>query len=395
MIGEEILNEAKELESEIIKNRRAIHSFAEIGFELDKTVDYVMTELKSYGIQPKIIGRAGITFNIGSGAPTIMLRADMDALPMEETTGLDYAATNGNCHACGHDIHTSMLLAAAKILKGREDELKGTVKFMFQPAEEQLAGAKAMVEDGLLENPKVDVALAMHISTGTEYSQSGTVLHAPKEITMSGDAITIKVIGKDAHGSTPHLGVDAIYIAANIVNALKALNANSVPSKIPSVVLVGKINGGTAPNTVAGQVTMEVSVRSRTMEYRDVLFNRIEEVSKGIAQSLGGSVEFIHDYGMALLYNDEELDGDVARYNGELLGAENVKLLEEFNGSEDFSLISQLVPSTFINLGVGSISEGYPYYMHHPSLKVDETVFYKGAAIYAHTAIRWLEEHSK
>lgn len=390
----EILQEAKNIQEDIVKNRRAIHKFAEIGFELPNTVNYVLKELKSYGIEPKVIADAGITFTIGKGEKTFLIRGDMDALPTPEDTGLDFSATNGNCHACGHDIHTAMMLGAAKILKNHESQLKGVVKFMFQPAEEQLAGAKAMVEENILENPKVDAAFAIHITTGLENSKSGVIYHAPKELNYTADAINITVKGKDAHGSTPNLGVDSIYVASHIAIALKSLTETSVPPNVPSVVLVGKIAGGTACNTVPGETFMEVTVRSKSTEYRNILVEKIEKVSKGIAESLGAEAIVEYQYGMPLMYNDDKLDKELSEYIKELLGTENVADLKSFNGSEDFALIGEKVPSTLMLLGLGSIDEGYPYYLHHPSLKVDETAIYKGSAIYAYTSIRWLEDNS-
>ncbi|WP_100065878.1 M20 metallopeptidase family protein [Miniphocaeibacter massiliensis] len=389
-----ILDEAKKIEEEIIENRRKIHSFAELGFELPKTVEFVCEKLKSYGIEPSIIGKSGITFTLGEGEKTFLLRADMDALPMEETTGLSFSAKNGNTHSCGHDIHTASLLGAARILKDRESELKGKVKFMFQPAEELLAGANDMVEAGILENPKVDAAFAIHIIAGLENSKAGVVYHKPRELTFSGDALTIRVVGKDAHGSTPHLGVDAVYVASNIAIALKSLSNHVVPTDVPSVVLVGKITGGTAPNTVAGEVEMEVSVRSKNREYREVLLDKVKEVSTNIAKAYGATAIIIHNYGMPGLYNDEKLDYELSNIIKELLGEDKVQDLTAFNGSEDFTMIAEKVPSTLMNIGLGSIDEGYPYYLHHPSLLVDEKSIYKVAAVYAYSSLRWLENFS-
>ena len=203
--------EAMALKEEIIANRRQFHGFAELGFELPKTVELVINELRSYGYEPQLCGKAGVTCVAGQGGKVVILRGDMDALPMMEESGLDFASTNGHCHSCGHDMHTAMLLGAAKLLKQHESELKGRVKFMFQPAEELLGGAADMIAAGLLENPKVDAAIGMHVAAGAEpYSRVGAVSYKKDYVTFSGDYIRIKVVGKSAHGSQPQMGVDAI-----------------------------------------------------------------------------------------------------------------------------------------------------------------------------------------
>ena len=240
------LNRAKELEQELIALRREIHGYAELGFDLEKTHAFVVEKLRSYGYEPKTVGKSGITCTAGSGGKVILLRADMDALPMPEESGLPFAAQNGHCHSCGHDCHTAMLLIAAKMLKEQESELKGTVKFMFQPAEELLAGAAAMVEDGLLENPKVDVALGMHIAVGMDDTRSGTIRYIPGVASNSGDAIRISIQGHGVHGSKAYLGVDAINIAAHTIIALQEILALEIPSTQPAVVLVGKMEGGSS-----------------------------------------------------------------------------------------------------------------------------------------------------
>ena len=210
---------------------------------------------------------------------------------MEEKSGEEFACTEGNCHSCGHDCHTAMLLGAAKALKEMESSLKGTVKFMFQPAEELLGGAKAMIEAGILENPKVDAAMGLHISVAKDNTASGTVLVTHGTMNNSGDAVKITVYGKDAHGSTPEKGIDSISIASRIVLALEELVAKEIPSKEDTVVLVGKIEGGTTCNTVAGTTTMEVSIRTQGYEERDYLKRRVKEIAEGIAAVYRGRAE--------------------------------------------------------------------------------------------------------
>nr|WP_312578754.1 M20 family metallopeptidase [Sedimentibacter sp.] len=386
----EYYEKALKISDEIIKNRRILHNYAEVGFELPKTISYVKEKLKEYGLNPKMVGRGGITCTVGSPGRTILLRADMDALPMKEETKLDFAATNGNCHSCGHDCHTAMLLGAAKLLKENEHNLNGTVKFMFQPAEEILAGAKDMIESGILENPTVDAAVGMHISVGNEQSHTGTVSYANGTALFSGDAIKITVKGKNAHGSTPEKGVDAINIAAHIIISLQEIISREIPCQDKSVVIVGKIQGGDTVNTLAGNAVLEVSVRATTEEKREYLKKRVKEISENVTRTFRGEaiIEFV--YGIGPLYNNPELSKEIAGYCKEILGDNKVMEIDPAAGSEDFTAIASLVPSVMLNLGVGSIKEGYVYSMHNPGMLVDEKVLFKGTSLYAHCADQYL-----
>ncbi len=386
------LKQAKNIESEIIANRRTIHTFAEIGFQLDKTVEYVEAKLKEYGLEPKRSGKAGVTALVGKPGNTILLRADMDALPMKEETGLEFASETGNCHSCGHDCHTAMLLGAAKLLKDNEDELDGTVKLMFQPAEELLAGAVDMIGAGILEDPKVDAALAIHIYVGNELSKSGTVAYAKGPALFSGDAIKITIKGQNAHGSTPEKGIDAINIAAHTVIALQEIIARETSCMENSVVLVGKIYGGDTVNTLAGNAVLEVSVRATTQDNREFLIQRIREIAESVAGTFRGEAIVEHQYGMGPLYNDPALSEDMAGYCEELLGEGTTLRIPLAVGTEDFTSIASRVPSVMLNLGMGSIDEGYTYSMHNPSMVVNEEVLHKGAAIYAYGAMRYLKK---
>lgn len=390
-----MLTKSKEIEKDIIKNRRIIHEFAEVGFEIPKTLAHIINELKSYGIEPQKMGKAGITFTLGNpNGKTILLRADMDALPMLETSGLDFAAVNGNCHACGHDVHTAILLGAAKILKNMENRLKGQVKFMFQPAEEILAGAQDMIDNGILENPKVDAAFAIHVMVGTKDSKSGHIYYKAGPIMASGDAMKVEIIGEEAHGSTPHLGIDAIQIASKIILEINGMIGTDMPSGEGNIALVGKINGGTAVNTVANKTILDISLRSQSVESRKKLIKRVEEISKGIAELHGGKAIVTHEYGMPPLINDVDLTNEFKDYATKLVGDEEIGEIERFSGSEDFSMIAERVPSSLFTLGVGSLDEGHKHYLHHSSVCFNESAFHVGSALYAQIAKRWLEENS-
>lgn len=387
------LEQAREIQEEIIANRRVIHSYAEWGFDLPQTYAYVTEQLKSYGYQPEKVGKMGVVCTAGRPGPTILLRADMDALPMAEETGVSYAAANGNCHSCGHDCHTAMLLGAAKLLKSRESELAGTVKFMFQPAEEQLAGALDMIAGGVLETPHVDAALALHIVVGLEVARSGHVCCVHHCSKNSGDAVRIIVEGRDAHGAQPELGVDAIHIAAHIILALEGLKAREVPIGQESVVLVGRIEGGTTCNTMAGQAILDLSIRATGPKERAFLMRRTEEIARGVAETFRGTVRVEHQYGAPALVNDEGLMLEFQQYLREILPPERVVDCEKIGGTEDFTMVAEKVPSVFLELGVGSPDEGYLHSIHQPAMQVDESALPTGSAAYAQCALRWLEAH--
>ncbi|MBC3515274.1 amidohydrolase [Neobittarella massiliensis] len=388
----DILLEAKALQDEIVAMRRTIHTFAEVGLDLPQTTAFVRQKLTEFGLVPVDCG-PGITCQLGSGGKVLLLRCDMDALPMAEETGLPFAAQNGACHSCGHDAHTAMLLAAAKLLKTHESELKGTVKLMFQPAEEQLAGATAMIRAGVLENPKVDAAMALHTAVGREDSTVGCLQYVPGTAMNSGDAVKITVTGVGAHGSTPYLGVDAISAAAHIVVALEEIIAREVPSTDGSVLIVGTIHGGSTCNTVSGSCEMECSIRATSYESRDFLKRRIKEVAEGTAAVYRAKAEVEYVYGMPPLVNDEQVTADMARYSASILPPQDVQQVPPVAGTEDFTDIAAHVPACYFMLGAGSIGEGYTLSAHNPAMMIDESVFYKGAALYAGCAMQWLAEH--
>ena len=372
--------------------RRQLHSWAEIGFDLPKTVALVDKELTEMGIPHYPVGKSGICAILGKGEKCVLLRADMDALPMKETSGLPFAATGEGTHSCGHDCHTAMLLGAAKLLKEDEDQLNGVVKLMFQPAEELLQGALDMVENGILENPKPDVAFASHILVGQPGSVVGRVTYSSGPALYSGDAVKIRVYGKNAHGATAFMGVDAINIAAHIVVALNEIISREIPLDEHSVVLVGKIAGGDSVNTTAGYAELDVSIRAQTEEKRNFLKQRVKEISEGVALTFRGKAEVDFVYGMAPLYCDPQTAADGHRYV-ESLGYEPV-CVPCMGGTEDFTAVANIIPSVMLNIGAGSLEEGHTCSMHNAGMIVNEDVLPTGVAIYCQCATQWLKENA-
>lgn len=384
---------ALELKEETIANRRYFHQNAETGLDMPTAKAYVMNKLKEYGLIPKECGH-GVSATVGCGGKVILLRADMDSLPMPEESGEPFACTSGAAHACGHDFHAAMLLTAAKMLKENESNLKGTVKFMFQPAEETFEGSKDMMEHGILENPTVDAALAYHVSPGNMpvglymYNSSGTMM-------FSVDGFKITVSGKGAHGAYPHNSIDPINIAVHVYLALEALIAREADPKAACVLTVGKFEAGTAANIIPDYAVLEGTIRSNDPTNRELLVRRMKEVADKTAQVYGGSasIEMISE--VPPLICDPALTEEMVSYMQEM----NLPNAQPYPGisasaSEDFASIAEKVPSTFIYLSAGFTDNREVYPAHNPKVQFNEDVCPIGASCLAYCATQWLNNHA-
>ena len=258
MIKEKILEEAKNMSQELIEKRRYLHTNAETGFDLTKTLKFVETELINMGYNPIHCGKAGLVATAGGKkqGKVFLIRGDMDALPIKEESGVDFASNNGCMHACGHDMHTAMMLGAAKILKEHEDEINGTVKLMFQPAEEIFEGSNDMIENGLLENPKVDAALMIHVMANTPFKAGTAIVSSAGVSAPAADYFEIKIQGSGCHGSMPNTGVDPINVAAHLVLALQEINARELSVTEKAVLTIGKLNSGNIENVIPDTAVM-------------------------------------------------------------------------------------------------------------------------------------------
>jgi len=388
------LEEALAMTDELIANRRHIHRRPELGFDLPETIEFVATQLESYGYRPEKLG-GGLTCTAGSGSPVIMLRADMDALPQKEDTGLPFSSEkDGMCHSCGHDAHTTMLLGAAKLLKQHENELKGTVKFMFQPAEELLAGSRRMIEEGILENPHVDAAMGFHVNVGPlgpfDY-HAGTMNHAVGRMMASADEINIHVKGKSAHGAAAYLGINAVAIASNIVAALQQMPIMETKYNDDIIMCIGKIEGGARANIVPDEATITMSFRAFTSEAREYMRKRVPELAAGIASAWRAEAETEFVVGVAPVYNNEELAAEMHKYALDVM--DKVQIVPAVSGSEDFANICEYVPTFWANIGFGDPSDGYEYSMHNPKMTIDENGLPYGVAAHCHLATEWLRNH--
>ena len=323
----EIINQAKLIKDDLIKYRRTIHSNPEVGQELPKTKAYVIDRLKEMGYEPEEICESGIVATISGNkeGKVFLLRADMDALPMQEATECNFKSNNGCMHSCGHDMHTAMLLGAAKLLKQNQDKIEGTIKLVFQPDEEGFTGAKKMIEAGVLENPKVDAAMAMHVNSGTP---SNLVLCGLGPIIAGCNRFRIVVRGSGCHGAMPELGVDPINIAAHIYISLQEIISREISATQSAVVTIGKFVGGEAPNIIPSEVVMEGTIRSLNKEIGEFIFNRINDIVTSTAKMFRGEAELIELSSVPPLSNDNDLAHEITNYMKDLVGEQSVVLFE-------------------------------------------------------------------
>ncbi|MGM9587900.1 MAG: M20 family metallopeptidase [Candidatus Limivicinus sp.] len=406
MKPEILLSEAESISEIIINQRRTLHQMPGTEFDIGETLAYVKKELEDMGYAPKECGRAGLVALAGGKKPgkVFLLRADMDGLPIREEADLDFASKNGRMHACGHDMHTAMLLGAARLLKQHEDEIEGTIKLMFQPAEEVFEGSKDMIEAGLLENPKVDAALMIHVMANMPFPAGTVVVSAPGVSAPAADYFDIKVQGKGCHGSMPNTGVDPLTAAAHILISLQEIHARELAMGEKAVLTFGTMNAGTASNVIPDTVTMGGTLRTFDEESRSYIKNRMTEIAQGVAQAFRAEAEVIFGSGCPTLVNNRDMSLSCEKYVKELLGPGKAFSVTELNamgggsssktaGSEDFAYVSQQVPSVMLALASGQPDKGYCYPQHHPMVKFDESALPGGSAVYAYTALRWLEEH--
>ena len=384
---------ALELKDETIANRRHIHKNAETGLDLPKTKAYVMEKLTEYGLEPKDCGY-GVTATLGKGGKVLLLRADMDALPMPEESGEEFACPTGKeAHTCGHDFHAAMLLTAAKMLKEKEDTLEGTIKFMFQPAEETFEGSKNMIENGILENPLVDAALAYHVSPGK--MPIGLFMYNDNGVMMSSvDGFKITIHGKGSHGAYPHVGVDPINIGVHIHLALQELIARESDPTHSCVLTIGQFAGGTAANIIPETAVLQGTIRTNKPEARELLVRRMKEVAEKTAAVYNGTVDIEMISEVPPLICNPKLTDEVVGYMQEL----GIPGLTPYPGisasaSEDFAVIAEKVPSTFMYLSAGYLDERGQYPAHHPKAQFNEDVCPIGAACLAHCASQWLKNN--
>lgn len=383
---------ALELRGETVTHRRWLHQNAEVGLEMPKAQAYVIKQLRECGLDPRPCGH-GVTAELGrEGGKTLLLRADMDALPMPEESGERFACPTGTeAHACGHDFHAAMLLTAAKMLKENEDALRGRVRFMFQAAEETFEGAKDMIENGVLEG--VDGALAYHVGSGRMpvglfmYNSGGTMMY-------SVDGFRLTVHGRGAHGAYPHSSIDPINIGVHIYLALEALIAREADPGKACVLTIGSFSAGSAPNIIPDTAVLQGTLRTNDGPSREKLVRRLKEAAQKTAEAYGGSVEIDMISQVPPLVCDPVMTEQIAGYMKELPIPGLTPVPDtSASASEDFATVAERVPSVFMYLSAGYLDERGDAPAHNPKVRFNEDVCPIGSACLAHCAVRWLEEH--
>lgn len=384
----EMLESALEIKDYIVGAKRRLHREPELAMREFKTTEYVRSELSALGVEvlplDSPVGVVGIIRGNRKGAGHVTaLRADMDALPIQETTDLpDRSIVPGAMHACGHDCHTAMLLGAARLLAARRDEFSGTVKLIFQPAEENLDGSATMIRLGVLENPKVEFMLGMH---GHATYDVGQIAMRAGQYMASSDFFTVAMKGTSGHGAYPHrVACDPVLAASNAVVAMQSIVTRQIDALDSVVISVCQINGGTAKNIIPETVEFSGSVRCQNPATRDTIEGRIRRVAESIAAAYGCEASLDYHYGVPPLVNDPELTSLVRKSAEKLVGAGDVREIEiPAMGSEDFSRYCELVPhAVFARLGIRSPGGQAPNF-HNGNFVFAEDALPYGAALYA------------
>lgn len=392
---ERIKDLSEKYKDKVIELRRTIHSNPELSFQEFNTSELVKKELQALGLEIQDnIAKTGVTSILKgrSGGKTLLLRADMDALPLQEEAPVSYASKNpGVMHACGHDYHTANLLGVAMILSEMKDDFDGTVKFAFQPAEENGGGGRSMVNEGVLDTPKVDAAMALHVMPGVE----GQVSLAYGAASAYSDGFTLKIHGKKAHTSKPQDGVDAIVIAGHIIVSLQSILTRNIDPFAVSTFSLGKISGGNAPNIVPDYVEISGMMRNLDKDARKTLIANIENISKAITESMGGSFEFIFKEGYPSVVNESSMVDIVKEATNEYYSLvcpnddpnQFISLgTKPMLGAEDFGFFAQRVPSCFFVVGSGIYAPS-----HNSSFQInDEEIATTTLSIMSNAAIKFL-----
>lgn len=388
-----LLDSARSLESRIVSTRRTIHSHPEMGYQEEQTSTLVQARLRDLGIPFRSgLAKTGVVAEIKGGlgeGPCVLLRADMDALPIEEQSGVPFSSeVPGVMHACGHDAHTAMLLGAAELILDRKSTFAGTVKLMFQPAEEGGGGAARMIEDGVLEGPNVDAAFMLHVWPDLDV---GSVACGPGPQLAGANSFTITVEGRGGHGARPHETIDPVVVGAHIVTAMQTLVSREVDPTVPAVVTLATFHAGNVSNVIPDRAEIKGTIRA----FDDVLFRHLEqrvtEVAKGVGATLRADVkvEFAMSYPPSVC--DPEMAEQLAVSARSLIGAEQVLESRPEMGAEDFAFILQKVPGAMLWLGVKHPSWPEPKPVHTATFDIDESALPIGSSALAGVALDYLK----
>ena len=387
--------ECKDLQEEIVAMRRELHKIPELGFNLPKTREFVVKKLDEIGIPYTLSEKDSsviATMKCGKPGKVLALRADMDALPITEDTGLSFSSTHPGCmHACGHDTHAAMLLGAIKVLDPHREELSGEIRFFFQTAEELAKGSAIVIENGGMEG--VDAVFGIHIGSILDKTiPCGTIACIPGPIMASYDRFVLDVKGVGCHASTPEKGVDPINIASHIVLALQTINAREIAATDAGVITMGMIRGGEQYNAIPSTVHIEGTTRALKEDIRQKLAKRIGEIAKTTAEAFGGSVDYTMDWGAPPVINDKDMALFAQDAIRDIFGEHMVTYRESPNmGGEDFALYLQKAPGAFMFLSSTNPAKKTDYPHHNPKFDVDEDVFWMGSASFVAIAEKFLK----
>ena len=392
----DVKKEIEELKMELNELRRDFHKYPELGFEEYRTQEKIMDYLRECGLQPEKMTKTGVVALLEGEqeGPTLLMRADMDALPMQEENDISYCSEHeGIMHSCAHDGHMAMLLVAAKILTRHKNKIKGNIKFVFQPNEED-AGAKYMVEDGVLENPKVDAAVAIHlwspIETGKLSISEGPVMGAM-------DIFSIKIKGKGGHTAMPQEAIDPVIVAAQIIMGAQVIQTKQINVLTPTLITFAKVEAGTASNIIPEEVTLEGTLRYLYKGGDDSLERprkRLENVVAGLCQTFDAKYEIEFTPSNFTVENDSKMAKLVRGVGQKVVGEENLVPYMTMAG-EDFSEFTINVPSTFYFVGMGNKEKGTDYPHHHPKFNIDEDALEIGVEMHVRSALEYFENHDK
>lgn len=407
-----ISKKAESLESKVIAWRRDFHQNPELGNREFKTAEKIAAHLRSLGIEVQTgVAKTGVVGILRGGkpGPVVALRADIDALPVKERVNIPFASKavgeyNGQTisvmHACGHDTHIAILMGTAEILASIKNELKGTVKFIFQPAEEgppegEEGGAELMIKEGVLTNPKVDVIFGLHINAQTEV---GKIKYRPKGTMAASDWFKIKIMGKQTHGAYPWFGIDPIVTASQIVMGLQTIISRNVNlTESPAVVSVGQINAGVRSNVIPEELTMNGTIRTLDSKVQQMVHSRIKQVATAIAESAGATADVTITNKTGITYNDPSLTEKMLPTLEAVAGKENVFLTPAVTGAEDFSFYQEKIPGLYFFLGGAPkgkpIAETAPH--HTPDFYIDESSFVLGMKMMTNLTLDYMEMQSK
>jgi amidohydrolase len=375
----------------LIEIRRTIHRHPELGFEEVETSQLVSKCLRRFGLDVEEgRGKTGVVGLLKGKGPkrTVAIRADMDALPLDEANQVPYASEiKGKMHACGHDAHVAILLGVAKFFSSIKEKVKGNIKWVFQPAEEGLGGGKVMVEEGVLENPKVDAIFGAHVFP---FLPIGKVGIYEREGLAAVDRFAIKIIGKGGHGAYPQLSKDPILAAGHLITQIHSIVSRNIHPLDSAVVTIGKVNGGTAFNIIPDEIELLGTVRSLNPQVRETLRSRMEQVIQGVVCSFRMDYRFDFEYGVPVLVNDSEMSKLVASACSKGIGEENVEVLKPSMGGEDFAYYLERCPGSFFRLGIRNEKKGIVHPYHSSLFDIDEEVLPFGVEMFVRIIDQYL-----